>query len=63
MNMIKKTQYKFIAITLCAITLVLVLILGILNACVYVAIIFSGRENIEIIREIRGFIYSNESID
>ncbi|MBQ7961065.1 MAG: HAMP domain-containing histidine kinase [Clostridia bacterium] len=63
MNMIKKTQYKFIAITLCAITLVLVLILGILNACVYVAIIFSGRENIELIRERRGFIYSNESID
>lgn len=63
MNMIKKTQYKFIAITLCAITLVLVLILGILNACVYAAIIFSGRENIELIRERRGFIYSNESVD
>ena len=60
MNMIKKTQYKFIAITLCALSLVLALILGILNICVYAAIIFNGRENIEHIKDRRGFIYSEE---
>ncbi len=60
MNMIKKTQYKFIAITLCALSLVLALILGILNICVYAAIIFTGRENIEQIKERRGFIYTTE---
>lgn len=62
MNMIKKTQYKFVAITVSAISLVLALILGVLNLCVYAAIIFTGRENIELIRERRGFIYSSESI-
>lgn len=60
MNMIKKTQYKFIAITLCALSLVLALILGVLNICVYAAIIFNGRENIEHIKDRRGFIYSEE---
>ena len=62
MNMIKKTQYKFIAITLCALSLVLALILGVLNICVYAAIIFNGRENIEHIKERRGFIYSEEEL-
>ncbi|MBR5233216.1 MAG: HAMP domain-containing histidine kinase [Clostridia bacterium] len=60
MNMIKKTQYKFIAITLCALSLVLALILGILNICVYAAIIFTGRENIEQIKDRRGFVYSSQ---
>ncbi len=63
MNMIKKTQYKFVAITLSAISLVLALILGILNTCVYGAIIFSGRENIELIRQSRGFIFGNGTIE
>ncbi len=62
MKMIKKTQNKIIAITLVAISLVLALILGILNLCVYGAIIMSGKENIDNIRQRRGFIYSDESI-
>lgn len=62
MNMIKKTQYKFIAITLSAISLVLVLILGVLNFCVYVAIMFNARSNIDQIQARRGFIFSNETI-
>lgn len=61
MNMIRKTQQKFIAITLGAISLVLVLILGILNLCIYVAVIFNAQNNIEHIRARRGFIYSNYS--
>ena len=61
MNMIKKTQYKFVAITLSAISLVLALILGILNTCIYAAIIFSAKENIDIIRQRRGFIYSESA--
>ena len=63
MNMIKKTQYKFVAITLSAISLVLALILGILNTCIYAAIIFSGKENIDIIRQRRGLFYSSETND
>lgn len=59
MNMIKKTQYKFIAITLGAISLVLALILGILNLCVYAAILFNTQANIDLIRARRGFIYSS----
>ena len=59
MNMIKKTQYKFIAITISAITLVLVLILGVLNLCVYVAVVFKAQENIEQIRDRRGFIFNS----
>ncbi len=62
MNMIKKTQYKFIAITLGAISLVLVLILGILNFCVYLAIIINADNNIDLIQQRRGFIY-NEHIN
>ena len=58
MNMIKKTQGKFIAITLGAISLVLVLILGVLNICVYGAIIVTARDNIELIQQRRGFIYT-----
>ena len=58
MNMIKKTQGKFIAITLGAISLVLALILGVLNICVYGAIIITARENIELIQQRRGFIYN-----
>lgn len=59
MNMIKKTQYKFIAITLGAISLVLALILGILNLCIYMAVLFNAQANIEHIRDRRGFIYSS----
>lgn len=58
MNMIQKTRQKFIGITLCAILLVLILILGILNICVYGGIIINGRSNIEQIRERRGFMLS-----
>lgn len=61
MNMIKKTQYKFIAITLGAISLVLALILGILNLCIYMAVLFNAHDNIEQIRDRRGFIYSSHS--
>lgn len=61
MNMIKKTQYKFIAITLGAISLVLALILGILNLCIYAAILFNADANITQIRARRGFIYSSHS--
>ncbi|MBR6647254.1 MAG: GHKL domain-containing protein [Clostridia bacterium] len=57
MNMIKKTQYKFIAITLGAISLVLVLILGILNFCVYLAVIINADNNIALIQQKRGFMY------
>ena len=62
MNMIKKTQQKFIAITLGAISLVLVLILGVLNFCVYVAIIVNANNNIEHIQQRRGFIFNDQSI-
>lgn len=62
MNMIKKTQYKFIAITLGAISLVLVLILGILNFCVYLAIIINADNNIDLIQQRRGFIYNEQNI-
>jgi len=61
MNMIRKTQQKFIAITLGAISLVLALILGILNLSIYVAILFNAQANIVHIRDRRGFIYSNQS--
>lgn len=56
--MIKKTRQKFIGITLCAILIVLILILGILNICVYGGIIINGHSNIEQIRERRGFMLS-----
>lgn len=59
MNMIKKTQQKFIAITLGAISLVLVFILGVLNLCVYLGIVFTAKSNIEFIRDMRGFVYSD----
>lgn len=60
MNMIKKTQQKFIAITLGAISLVLALILGILNLSIYMAVIFTTQENINLIRESRGIFFSNQ---
>ena len=63
MNMIKKTQYKFIAITIGAISLVLALILGVLNFCIYIAVIFNTQANIDQIRERRGFIYSESYSD
>lgn len=63
MNMIRKTQYKFVAITLGAISLVLALILGILNLCVYMVVIFNAQSNLEHIRDRRGFIYSSHSGD
>lgn len=59
MNMIKKTQYKFIAITLGAISLVLALILGILNLSIYGAILIDADSKIDQIRARRGFIYSS----
>ena len=58
--MIKKTQQKFITITLGAISLVLALILGILNLCIYMAVLFNTHENINLIRESRGIFFSNQ---
>ncbi len=61
MDMIKKTRYKFTAITLAAISLVLILILGFLNLCVYMSIYTTGRDNLNEIRARRGFIYDFSS--
>lgn len=63
MSMIKKTQYKFIGITLGAISLVLALILGILNLCIYGAILYDADADIKQIRERRGFIYNSPADD
>lgn len=60
MNMIKSTRQKFMAITIAAISLVLILILGMLNIGVFGGIYFSAKENIEIIRERRGFVFNKE---
>ena len=49
------------AITIAAISLVLILILGMLNIGVFGGIYFSAKENIEIIRDTRGFAFSNEA--
>lgn len=62
MNMIKKTQYKFIAITLSAILLVLMIILGILNLGVYAGIIYGAKQDIEQIRDRNGFIFYDDAI-
>ncbi|MBO5935376.1 MAG: HAMP domain-containing histidine kinase [Clostridia bacterium] len=59
--MIKKTQHKFIAITLGAISLVLALILGLLNLSIYMAVLFNTHENITLIRDSRGIIFSNQN--
>lgn len=61
MNMIKSTRQKFMAITIAAISLVLILILGMLNIGVFGGIYFSVKENIEIIRERRGFVFNKEA--
>lgn len=61
MNMIKRTRQKFIIITLSAISLVLICILGILNLGVMSGIYIGGKENIEMIRERRGFIFSSST--
>ena len=58
MNMLKKTQYKFIAITLVAIFLVLALIQGILNLSIYAAVVLNAQERIDQIRDSRGFVFS-----
>ena len=63
MNMIKKTQYKFIAITLSAILLVLMIILGILNLGVYAGIIYGAKQDIEQIRDRKGFIFNDDTIN
>ncbi len=62
MNMIKKTQYKFIAITLGAISLVLAFILGILNFSIYVGILITADSNIEQIQQRRGFIFNQPAV-
>ena len=61
MKMIKKTRQKFMVITVAAISLVLVLILGVLNICVYGGIYFTAKDNIELIRNRRGFVFSSET--
>ncbi len=61
MKMIEKTRRKFMAITLAAISLVLIFILGLLNICVYGGIYIQGKENIQSIRDRRGFVFSDES--
>lgn len=48
------------AITLAAISLVLVFILGLLNLCVYGGIYIGAKDNIKSIRDRRGFIFSDE---
>lgn len=63
MKMIEKTRRKFMGITLAAISLVLVFILGLLNLCVYGGIYFQAKDNIENIRDRRGFIFQNEITD
>ena len=63
MKMIEKTRRKFMGITLAAISLVLVFILGLLNVCVYGGIYFQAKDNIENIRDRRGFVFSDEIID
>lgn len=59
MKMIKSTRQKFMVITIAAISLVLILILGFLNIGVFGGIYFNARENIEIIRERRGFVFNS----
>ena len=63
MKMIKKTRHKFMFITIVAIFLVLSTILGILNFGVYLYVYFSGKENIELIRAQRGFLFSQQAIE
>ncbi|MBQ8209979.1 MAG: GHKL domain-containing protein [Clostridia bacterium] len=60
MKMIEKTRRKFMGITLAAISLVLVFILGLLNVCVYAGIYIEAQENIESIYDRRGFVFSDE---
>lgn len=59
MKMIKKTQQKFTVITVAAISLVLMLVFGLLNIAVFGGIYYSAHENIDIIRECRGFVFNN----
>lgn len=63
MKMIKKTRHKFMFITIVAIFLVLSTILGILNFGVYLYVYFSGKENIELIRAQKGFLFSQQAIE
>lgn len=60
MKMIKKTRQKFMVITLSAISLVLMFILGVLNLGVYAGIYLEAKDNIEIIYERRGFVFFDE---
>lgn len=46
-------------ITLAAISLVLILILGVLNLCVLGAVLFNAKDSINLIREKRGFVFSS----
>lgn len=50
-------------ITIVAIFLVLSTILGILNFGVYLYVYFSGKENIELIRAQKGFLFSQQAIE
>lgn len=59
MNMIKKTRQKFIVITLSAISLVLIIILGVLNLSVWGGIYLNGKNNIDMIRDKRGVVFSS----
>ncbi len=61
MKMIEKTRQKFMVITLAAISLVLILILGIVNIGVYGGIYFAAKDNIELIRSRKGFVYGSDS--
>ncbi|MCD7774879.1 MAG: HAMP domain-containing histidine kinase [Clostridiales bacterium] len=63
MNIIKKTQYKFIAITLSAISIILILILGVLNICVIAVSLYNASMTLEQIEERRGFVFSSNGID
>lgn len=63
MNMIKNTRQKFMVITVAAISLVLILVLSLLNIGVFGGIYFTAKENIELIRERRGFVFSSERFE
>lgn len=58
MKMIASTRRKFMVITISAICLVLILILGFLNLCIFGGIYFGTKEKLETIRQSRGFVYN-----
>ena len=60
MKMIEKTRRKFMGITLAAISLVLIFILGLLNLSVFGGMYFQAKDNINNIFDRRGFVFTDE---